>query len=427
MKVIRLGAVSVLMMSGLQGMIADKATMKLRDDFDREEAITFLIKAIREGDFESCCDYIGQFNPRIRGEVMDLPLNEFNETLLHKAITNQAGIDVIERLVVAGANLNARTKKYLHAPLHKAAFYGDTHVINCILKNHPKEQKSGAILARTDEMLTPLHCAAAWGNVNALKCLLTAGTPIDIEGKDHVTPLCIAAHHDQPESIVYLYWNGASLTAPLQWSFDMGGDVTIRQTETPIEGAERFKKVRAKVCLEMLFEWEKIKSSKDIDAPNRFFLPLENGLKGSLLSLFNAGYGTLLMKAAYEGFQQMVSLFLTDPRTLVNMQDSRGNTALHYAAQKGHTEIVQLLLTKKQAIDINSQNEDGNTPLHLASLSGYREVIKVLLSCDTIDRERKNKKGYTAAQLTPGYSQPSSLTSAIPLSINAQNDTERLL
>jgi ankyrin repeat protein len=55
----------------------------------------------------------------------------------------------------------------------------------------------------------------------------------------------------------------------------------------------------------------------------------------------------------------------------------RGVTALRYAAELGHEEVVALLLSK--GAQANTREDDGKTPLMLASEHGYLGVVKMLV------------------------------------------------
>lgn len=49
---------------------------------------------------------------------------------------------------------------------------------------------------QTKKGFTPLHLAAKYGNYDVAKLLLDKGTPVDVEGKNQVTPLHVASHYN---------------------------------------------------------------------------------------------------------------------------------------------------------------------------------------------------------------------------------------
>ena len=63
------------------------------------------------------------------------------------------------------------------------------------------------------------------------------------------------------------------------------------------------------------------------------------------------------------------------PKPLVNLADDSGWTLLHWAAFKGHKEVVQTLL--RNHADIAAQDCIGNTALHLASMQGCEETAVI--------------------------------------------------
>lgn len=58
-------------------------------------------------------------------------------------------------------------------------------------------------------------------------------------------------------------------------------------------------------------------------------------------------------------------------------------TLVHAAAEKGHTEILQLLLNLDVVL-IHAKTDDGETALHLASLEGHLKCVQILIrkGCD---------------------------------------------
>ena len=63
------------------------------------------------------------------------------------------------------------------------------------------------------------------------------------------------------------------------------------------------------------------------------------------------------------------------PKPLVNLADDSGWTLLHWAAFKGHKEVVQTLL--RNHADIVAQDCIGSTAFHLASTQGCEETAVI--------------------------------------------------
>ncbi|KAK4008902.1 ankyrin-1 [Daphnia magna] len=61
----------------------------------------------------------------------------------------------------------------------------------------------------------------------------------------------------------------------------------------------------------------------------------------------------------------------------VNVSDSYGRTALHYAAEQGHADIIDVLLVAGSFV--NAMDFEGMTPLYLASARGNTEAVQALV------------------------------------------------
>ncbi|MDN5247929.1 MAG: ankyrin repeat domain-containing protein [Wolbachia endosymbiont of Tyrophagus putrescentiae] len=120
---------------------------------------------------------------------------------------------------------------------------------------------------------------------------------------------------------------------------------------------------------------------------------------------------TVVHLAAIFGQYECLKSFLEKLPEKINEQDSKGNSALHFAISlegKGSnttiesvTQCVELLIEK--GASINQVNYTGNTPLHLAARLGYEELMKFLLvtirkntTCNFLQEIlSKNKNGET--------------------------------
>lgn len=87
--------------------------------------------------------------------------------------------------------------------------------------------------------------------------------------------------------------------------------------------------------------------------------------------------GTALHYAADGGHLDVVSFLLRNGAE-ADARNAGDQTALLYAAYKGHEKIVELLI--KQGAAFNYQDTRGRTPLHFAAREGRPEVVELLLS-----------------------------------------------
>lgn len=80
-----------------------------------------------------------------------------------------------------------------------------------------------------------------------------------------------------------------------------------------------------------------------------------------------------------EGNEMRVHEILNDEPMLVNTLDTDGLLPIHWAADRGHVDVMVRLIGN--GADVNSQDRDGQTPLHYAASCGHVEVVRYLLSC----------------------------------------------
>ena len=105
----------------------------------------------------------------------------------------------------------------------------------------------------------------------------------------------------------------------------------------------------------------------------------------------DASNRTPLYLSAQEGHLEIVDYLLDSPSYqrrcvgLVDMPDSNGNTALHAACNRGHSNIVSTITGayKSLSIEIYTVNDNGQTPLHLAAANGHVNTVMSLLSATT--------------------------------------------
>lgn len=91
---------------------------------------------------------------------------------------------------------------------------------------------------------------------------------------------------------------------------------------------------------------------------------------------------------------------------IVNMVDTSGNTAMHYAVSHGNFDVVSILLDSK-VCDINKQNKAGYTSVMLVSLAEVRSlthanVVRRLFSLADVNIRAK-QHGQTALMLAVSH------------------------
>ncbi|MCB9493033.1 MAG: ankyrin repeat domain-containing protein [Epsilonproteobacteria bacterium] len=87
-----------------------------------------------------------------------------------------------------------------------------------------------------------------------------------------------------------------------------------------------------------------------------------------------------------------IKLLLVDVGLDPNVQDQRGFSALHYAAEKGDSSIIRLVHENNG--DLNLADKGKNTPLHLAVAKGKIEATRALIDAGA-DVNKTNLDGKT--------------------------------
>lgn len=80
----------------------------------------------------------------------------------------------------------------------------------------------------------------------------------------------------------------------------------------------------------------------------------------------------------------------------VNLKDSEGRTPLHWAVDRGHLNITELLVSKNA--DINAKDNEGQSALHYAAVCD-REAIAEFLVKQNADTDLKDDDGNAAYDL----------------------------
>ncbi|KAK2593245.1 hypothetical protein QQS21_009044 [Conoideocrella luteorostrata] len=81
--------------------------------------------------------------------------------------------------------------------------------------------------------------------------------------------------------------------------------------------------------------------------------------------------------AAFNGHKRILQRLILGNENIINQSDEDGTNALHWACERGHAEIVQMLLDK--GADVNAQSGDCDNALQAASEAGHVDIMQILL------------------------------------------------
>uniref|UniRef100_A0A158PCG1 ANK_REP_REGION domain-containing protein n=1 Tax=Angiostrongylus cantonensis TaxID=6313 RepID=A0A158PCG1_ANGCA len=201
------------------------------------------------------------------------------------------------------------------------------------------------ISTRDEELHTALMEAAMDGHLEistfkpcllfqVARVLIQAGAPVNLTSEAYESPLTLSCCGGHAELAKLLIDAGANI------------EETNDENYTPLMEAAR----EGYVVLDVLVKY------------------------GGDLEL---GTNTPLMEAAQEGHASTVNYILAAVKPNF---DYDGRTALMKAAKNGFTEIVEFLVTKGADVNARSSNGDA-TALSLACSAGHREIVKLLLKC----------------------------------------------
>ena len=101
---------------------------------------------------------------------------------------------------------------------------------------------------------------------------------------------------------------------------------------------------------------------------------------------------TGLHGAAFLGVIEIFAAVLKMKEWDINTEDWFGNTALSWAAARGHEAVVKMLLERKDVNPDQADTKYGKTPLSWAAQNGHGEVVKMFLERKDVNPDRTDSE-----------------------------------
>jgi len=231
-------------------------------------------------------------------------------------------------------------------PLHIAASKGHTAIVEQ-LTGHPNVE----VNSKDQRGSTPLQCAASHGHLTVVAHLIRhPRIDIDRQTMDTATPLHYAVSNG--------HWETASLL--LRYSVSMKDDHGISSEELP--------------------------TSLSFTKEDLLHRLLKHPDFGGLNKTLPGRLEIILHGAVIKDDCEMIAFLLAYSDIDVNVASQYGETALMAAARNGKLEALRLLLQHKD-IDVNRRKESywKETALHYAIQLKHHEIVDLLLSYGAID------------------------------------------
>ncbi len=327
---------------------------------------------------------------------------ERNENLLKAA--EKGDVAWVTSLVNDGADINHADYKN-NSPLLLAAKYGHQAVVAALLST--KKIKN---VDHTDQNgYTALIWGAEVGNADIAKLLVAHGANANKLYKNgSTTPVSLALEKNNDALFEALTGRKPpAASVPKKTPKPTSQPVPIpQQNKDPklqlLEGAASNDRVLVRSLLQQGIDSNCVDSEGNtaliLAAKNRHkdMVALLLLHKGTTVDQANTNFGdTALSWAAFRGDTDIVNLLISHGAD-VNKAGKQDITPLSLAARTGHVAVVRLLL--QHHAHVNDADDRGNTPFSLAIASGEADVVELLIRHGA-DVHKAGKDGLTPLAL----------------------------
>ncbi|KAJ6564609.1 ankyrin repeat-containing domain protein [Mycena capillaripes] len=297
---------------------------------------------------------------------------------------NIAHLNIARLLIGKGANVNAKGG-LSGSPLHAAVSKGSAPMVQLLVENNAD------VNMQVLKHGTALTEASYLGYENLVRLLIDKGADPNALGGEFGTALGTASWRGYENIVRLLLLNGANVNA-----YPEG-----RQYHSALYLASNEKIAQllidngADVNLEVKLHGTVLIRAAYLGYETIVLLLIS---KGADLNVLGQEYGTALAAASLAGHENIVQSLLENGAG-VNIEGGRYHSALYAAVSRGHKRIARLLIEK--GANVNTKGGLSGSPLYAAVFKGSASMIQLLIE-NSADVNMQDPEHGTALVMASG-------------------------
>jgi ankyrin repeat protein len=297
-------------------------------------------------------------------------------------------------LVILSVLIWIAPRQLFASEIHDAARNGDLAKVQALLKENP-----ALVFSKDDRGATPLHYAAAHGYKEVVELLLANNADVNAKTELGYTALYWAADAGHLDTVRALIRAGADVNAK---NVNDGG--SIQGIPFKAHRVTALMQASADDQLDVVRELIGAKAevnSTDAEGETALIWASQSGHADVVQLLLESGADANVMGG--RGYTRSITAWVLGKSSSGTDEHITCCTALMYASEAGHSNVVQALLDAK--VNRDTRDADGTTALMFAAKNGRIDVVRALIKGGA-DLNIANNSGQTALILAKTYDDP---------------------